>query len=54
MTDSESINPIPVGIDDGYAYTKIALPDGRVHAILSLVRVPIRHHLDPPSAPTCL
>ncbi|MCP4199543.1 MAG: ParM/StbA family protein, partial [Proteobacteria bacterium] len=39
MTDSESINPIPVGIDDGYAYTKIALPDGRVHAIPSRARI---------------
>ncbi len=39
MTDSESINSIPVGIDDGYAYTKIALPDGRVHAIPSRARV---------------
>ncbi len=39
MTDSESINPIPVGIDDGYAYTKIALPDGRLHAIPSRARI---------------
>jgi plasmid segregation protein ParM len=39
MTDTESINPIPVGIDDGYAYTKIALPDGRVHAIPSRARL---------------
>ncbi len=39
MTESESINPIPVGIDDGYAYTKIALPDGRLHAIPSRARI---------------
>ncbi|MEJ1366450.1 MAG: ParM/StbA family protein [Candidatus Sedimenticola sp. (ex Thyasira tokunagai)] len=39
MTNLESINPIPVGIDDGYAYTKIALPDGRVHAIPSRARI---------------
>ena len=35
MNDSEPINPIPVGIDDGYAYTKVALPDGRLIAIPS-------------------
>lgn len=39
MTDSASINPIPVGIDDGYAYTKVALPDGRMHAIPSRARI---------------
>lgn len=39
MTDSASICPIAVGIDDGYAYTKIALPDGRVQAIPSRARV---------------
>ncbi len=39
MTDSKSINPIPVGIDDGYAYTKIALPDGRLFVIPSRGRI---------------
>lgn len=39
MTDSDSINPIPIGIDDGYAYTKVALPDGRLYAIPSRARI---------------
>ncbi|MEW8130921.1 MAG: ParM/StbA family protein [Candidatus Thiodiazotropha endolucinida] len=39
MIDSAPINPIPVGIDDGYAYTKIALPDGRLMAIPSRGRI---------------
>jgi len=30
MTDTPPINPVPVGLDDGYAFTKIALPDGCV------------------------
>ncbi|MCP5020302.1 MAG: ParM/StbA family protein [bacterium] len=29
------MNPIPVGLDDGYAYTKVALPDGRLIVIPS-------------------
>ena len=28
MTDSETLNPISIGLDDGYAFTKVALPDG--------------------------
>ncbi|MEJ1337593.1 MAG: ParM/StbA family protein [Candidatus Sedimenticola sp. (ex Thyasira tokunagai)] len=39
MTDTSPINPIPVGLDDGYAFTKIALPDGRLLAIPSRARV---------------
>ncbi len=39
MADANSINPIPVGLDDGYAFTKIALPDGRLVAIPSRARV---------------
>ena len=39
MTDSSPINPVPVGLDDGYAFTKIALPDGRLLAIPSRARV---------------
>ena len=35
MTKSQNNTPIAVGIDDGYAYTKIALPDGRLCAIPS-------------------
>ena len=39
MTDAPSINPIPVGLDDGYAFTKVALPNGRLIAIPSRARV---------------
>jgi plasmid segregation protein ParM len=39
MTDSPAINPVPVGLDDGYAYTKVALPDGRLTVIPSSARV---------------
>lgn len=39
MTDSAPVNPIPVGIDDGYAYTKIALPNGRLMATPSRGRI---------------
>ncbi|MCG8032075.1 MAG: ParM/StbA family protein, partial [Candidatus Thiodiazotropha taylori] len=39
MANASSINPIPVGLDDGYAFTKIALPDGRLLAIPSRARV---------------
>ena len=35
MTDASTVNPIPVGLDDGYAYTKVALPDGRLFVIPS-------------------
>lgn len=35
MTNSQLNSPIAVGIDDGYAYTKIALADGRLCAIPS-------------------
>ena len=31
--------PIPVGLDDGYAYTKVALPDDRLIVIPSRARV---------------
>ncbi|MBV2137102.1 MAG: ParM/StbA family protein [Candidatus Thiodiazotropha sp. (ex Ctena orbiculata)] len=33
------MNPVPVGLDDGYAFTKVALPDGRLIAIPSRARV---------------
>jgi len=39
MTNTSCINPIPVGLDDGYAFTKVALPDGRLIAIPSRARV---------------
>ena len=37
MTDASTITP--VGLDDGYAYTKVALPDGRLSVIPSRARV---------------
>jgi len=39
MTETAPINPIPVGLDDGYAFTKVALPDGRLIAIPSRARM---------------
>ena len=39
MTHSSSMTSIPVGLDDGYAYTKLALPDGRLIIIPSRARV---------------
>ena len=39
MTNASSMTPIPVGLDDGYAYTKLALPDGRLIVIPSRARV---------------
>jgi plasmid segregation protein ParM len=40
VTDStNSSEPISVGLDDGYAYTKLALADGRLVAIPSRARV---------------
>jgi plasmid segregation protein ParM len=39
MTQTPNIVPVPVGLDDGYAYTKLALPDGRLILIPSRVRV---------------
>jgi len=35
MTDESSMKPISIGLDDGYAYTKVALPDGRLIVIPS-------------------
>jgi len=39
MSDSNAMTPIQVGLDDGYAFTKVALPDGRLIAIPSRARV---------------
>jgi len=36
---ANTMNSIQVGLDDGYAYTKIALPDGRLTAIPSRARI---------------
>ena len=37
--ESQSANAIQVGIDDGYAYTKLALPDGRLLATPSRAQI---------------
>ena len=39
MTEHEEMNPIGIGLDDGYAFTKVALPDGRLIAIPSRARI---------------
>ncbi len=38
-TDADSIIPVAIGLDDGYACTKIALPDGRLVAVPSRARI---------------
>ena len=39
MTDSHTPEPVSIGLDDGYACTKLALPDGRLLVISSRARV---------------
>jgi plasmid segregation protein ParM len=39
VTDPNGSEPISIGLDDGYAYTKLALADGRLVAIPSRARV---------------
>lgn len=39
MSDSQTAAPIHIGLDDGYAFTKLALPDGRLVVIPSRARV---------------
>ena len=39
MNDVDTLNPVPVGLDDGYACTKLALPDGRLLVIPSRARL---------------
>ena len=39
MTNFLAINPVPVGLDDGYACTKVALPDGRLIVTPSRARI---------------
>lgn len=34
-----TMDPVPVGLDDGYAFTKVALPDGRLVATPSRARL---------------
>ena len=47
MTDASSLTPVPIGLDDGYAYTKLALPDGRLIVIPSRARIgQVRGDLD--------
>ena len=38
-TESQTVSAIQVGIDDGYAYTKLALPDGRLLATPSRAQI---------------
>ncbi len=35
----QQMNPVSVGLDDGYAFTKLALPDGRLVAVPSRARL---------------
>ena len=35
----QPMNPMSVGLDDGYAFTKLALPDGRLVAVPSRARL---------------
>ena len=37
--DDTAMNPISIGLDDGYAFTKVALPDGRLIARFRRARV---------------
>ena len=39
MTAQPATTPTGVGLDDGYAFTKLALPDGRLVAIPSRARI---------------
>jgi plasmid segregation protein ParM len=39
VTDFQTPEPVSIGLDDGYAYTKLALPDGRLVVIPSRARV---------------
>jgi len=39
VTDAETMNPITIDLDDGYAFTKVALPDGRLIAIPSRAQI---------------
>jgi plasmid segregation protein ParM len=39
VADSEIVSPMSIGLDDGYAFTKVALPNGRLMAIPSRARI---------------
>jgi plasmid segregation protein ParM len=39
IENRQSTTPVNVGIDDGYAYTKLALPDGRLLSVPSRARI---------------
>jgi len=39
VNQSGDLNPVSIGLDDGYAYTKVALPDGRLTTIPSRARI---------------
>jgi plasmid segregation protein ParM len=39
VADNETLNAIRIGLDDGYAFTKVALADGRLIAIPSRARI---------------
>lgn len=39
MTARDNPHPIGIGLDDGYAFTKVALPDGRLVAVPSRGRI---------------
>lgn len=38
-TDASSMTPISIGLDDGYACTKVALPDGRLSVVPSRAQI---------------
>jgi len=39
VTDSNTLEPVSIGLDDGYAFSKLALADGRLTVIPSRARV---------------
>ena len=39
MSSDAQLAPVAIGLDDGYAYTKIALPDGRLVAVASRAQI---------------
>jgi len=39
MSNDSQLAPVAIGLDDGYAFTKVALPDGRLVAIPSRAQI---------------